>query len=121
MGAWVNDVSFTGNVVGDVQGNVVGDVDGHIRKTSGNLDISCTDISLNATNDIRLDADVIRIKPENNLVLSSNSGDVNINSNDADSKILLDQTTGNIEIDISQNLVMVPDNGIIDLSGNTCA
>ena len=36
-------------------------------------------------------------------------------------KIKFNNSNGDIEIDVSQNLVMVPDNGIIDLSGHTFA
>ena len=73
-------------------GNVTGNLNGNIEKTSGNLDISAADISFNATNDIQM-----------------NASDISLNA------------SGNIEIDVSQNIVIAPQNGIIDLNGHTFA
>jgi hypothetical protein len=100
---WVNDVSFTGNVTGNLNGN--------IENTTGNLKISSADISLNATNDIQMNSN-------DDIIMNATR---NINMDNGRSKIKFNNSNGDIEIDVSQNLVMVPDNGIIDLSGHTFA
>ena len=132
----VQDISATGDISGinisatqfngTLTGNVTGNLNGNIEKTSGILDISAADISLNATNDIRLYADDIIFSTTTDIRLNSGDDIImnasgNINMDNGRSKIKFNYDTSNIEIDVSDNIIIAPQNGIIDLNGNTCA